>query len=180
MKHLYRIDDPLEIKLIVLHTLSEASVPLSKTQLTDLILGSAEINYFDLQAALDFLLDAKEVYTYQSMEDVFVYDLTKEGQASAQHFFMRIPLEIREYIADGLAALFAQQRQQRQLSAEVYPVAYNSFSAKCSLRDSDVPLLELTFFAGDREHAKQICDNFKADSAKIYQGILTLLTHHNH
>lgn len=180
MKHLYKIDDPLEIKLIVLHTLSQAGRPLSKTQLTDLVLSSAEINYFDLQGAIDFLLDVKEIYTYKSMEDIYVYDLTQEGHESAQHFATRIPLEIRDYIAEGLAEMFEAQRQKRQLSASVLPVSFNTFCAKCELHDNDVPLLELTFFAGDRQHAELVCKTFREDSARIYRDIVALLTHNNH
>ena len=179
MKHLYQIEDPLEIKLIVLHTLSQAPQPLTMTQLTDLILNSAEINYFSLLSAIDFLIDVKEVFTYKSMEDTYVYELTKEGQSSAQHFYMRIPLEIRDYIAEGIADLFELQRQKRQLRTEVIPVSYHTFSAKCELCDTDLPLLELTLYTGDRKQAEQVCKTFQKHHANIYHSIVSMLIQHN-
>ncbi len=176
MKHLYKIEDPLEIKLIVLHALIEADKPLTIPQITEIALTSAEINYFDLLSALDFLVGAKEIYTYKSMEQKLVYALTAEGQTSAQHFYMRIPLEIREYVSQAISDMFASERKRRQLTAKVVPVNYNQFSAEMHLLDHDLPVLELRFFAGDMDHAERICERFKNNSADIYAGIAALLT----
>ncbi len=174
MKHFYKIEDSLEIKLIILYTLSKADKPLTSSELTHIILGSAKIDFFDIHKAMDFLSEADEVYSFAEDEKTF-YALTNDGKICANHFFNIVPLEVRTYIDDCLATLLIEEKQKKQLTAEPIPVDYNSYIADCSLSDGDLNLLKLSVYAGDEELAKKMCKSFKANAAELYDIILKML-----
>ena len=176
MKHLYTVKDSLEIKLIVLYTLQTSSKPLSGSQLTQIILSSAKIDFFEVHQALDFLIMANEVFTYKNMDDIVVFQLTDDGKNTVSHFYMHIPLEIQEYIKHELDSLFIMQRKERQLTAIPVPINHNEFVAQCRLCDNDLPLLEMSFYAGSLNDAKKMCENFKSNTTNIYETLLNMLT----
>lgn len=175
MKHFYKIEDSLEIKLIILYTLNKANKPLTSSELTHTILGSAKIDFFDIHKALDFLSEADEVFSYTEDEKT-LYALTDDGKVCANHFYNIIPLEVRTYIDDCLKTLFDEEKQKKQLTAEPVPIDYNSYTANCSLSDGDVNLLSISVYAGNEELAKKMCKSFKANAAELYDIILKMLT----
>lgn len=174
MKHFYKIEDSLEIKLIILYTLNKASKPLTSSELTHIILGSAQINFFDIHKAMDFLAEADEVYSYSEEEKTY-YALTDEGKICANHFYNIVPLEVRTYIDDCLKSLITEEKKKKQLTAEPVPIDYDSYIARCSLSDGEVKLLELSLFAGNEDLAKKMCKSFKANAAELYDIILKML-----
>lgn len=176
MKHFYKIEDSLEIKLIILYTLSKAEKPLTIAELTHIILGSAKINFFDIHKAMDFLSEADEVYVQTDENENIFYALTDEGRICANHFYDIIPLEVRTYIEQCLQTLFKEEKQKRSLSAQIEAVDYDKFCVKCSLSDNDISLLNLSVYAGDEELAKKMCKNFKKNAAELYDIILKMLT----
>lgn len=176
MKHYYKIEDSLEIKLIVLETLYQAKKPLTAPQLTHIILGSAKINFFDVHQALDFLLHTNEIYCFRDMEEKKVYALTEEGRVCVKNFYEKIPLAVREYLQESLNAMFQAERQARQLTAKPVPIHYNEYEAQLGLCEGEVPLLHLTLYAGDEALAKKMCQNFRDNAAAIYDTLLELLT----
>lgn len=176
MKHFYKIEDSLEIKLIVLYTLNKAAKPLTAAELTHIILGSAKINFFDIHKAMDFLTEADEVYATTDENSNVYYDLTPEGKICANHFYDIIPLEVRTYIEQCLETMFEEEIKKRSLTAQIEPVDYDKFCAKCSLSDGDINLLNLTLYAGDETLAKKMCKNFKLNAAELYDIILKMLT----
>ena len=175
MKHFYSIDDTLDIKIIVLHTLREAPKPLTGQQLAHVVLSGADINFFEIYQALEFLIMADEVYTYKGMEGTVLYQLTDQGEQTATHFHMRIPLEVREYLKHELDTMFAEIRKARQLTARPVPVGVHDFAAECKLCDNDLPLLEMTFYAGTFDDAKKMCDRFIEGHADIYGALFQMM-----
>lgn len=176
MKHFYKIEDSLEIKLIILYTMNKAEKPMTSSELTHIILGSAKINFFDIHKAMDFLSDADEVYSMTSEDGNKLFALTEEGKICANHFYDIVPLEVRNYIDEGLKSLFKEEEEKRSLTAVPVPVNFDAFNAECSLSDGDIKLLNLSVYAGDEELAKRMCKNFKANSFELYDIILKILT----
>jgi len=176
MKHFYNIDDTLDIKFIVLHVLHESPKPLTGQQLGHIVLSGADMNFFEIYQALEFLIMADEVYTYKGMEGASLYQLTERGKQTASHFYMRIPLEVREYIKHAIERMFADMRKARQLTAIPVPVGLSGFAAQCRLCDNDLPLLEMTFYAGTLGDAKKMCKRFMSGNAQIYETLLGMMT----
>ena len=176
MKHFYKIEDSLEIKLIILYTLNKANRPLASSELTHIILGSAKINFFDIHKAMDFLTEADEVYSMTDEDNKELFALTEEGRICANHFYDIVPLEVRTYIDECLKSLYKEDEEKRRLTAVSVPVDVDAFNAECSLSDGDIKLLNLSVYAGNEELAKKMCKNFKANAIELYDILLKILT----
>lgn len=176
MKHFYKITDPFEIRVTVLYTLSKAQRALTAYEISHIILGSAQIEFFDIHDALSFLTEAKEIFPFRSMEDKTLYSLTESGTAAAKSFAPQVPLEVQEYIDDCIAALFDEQKKRNALVAQSIPVSFDDFAAHLELKDDTLSLLSMTVYAKDEDLAKKMCKNFRNNTAKIYDTLISLLT----
>lgn len=176
MKHYYKIDDPVEIRLIVLHTLAKAKRALTAYEISHIVLGSAIIDFFDIHDALAFLTDANELYMFKSMEEKTLYALTPSGEAGADGFSSKIPLEIREYIDECIDELFKEQKQKDTIIAKSVPVNFDEFEAHLQLNDGNTVLLSMNVYAKSNELAKKMCKNFKSNPSRIYDAVIAELT----
>ncbi len=175
MKHFYKIEDSLEIKLIILYTMKKAERPVTVSELTHVILGSAKIDFFDIHKAMDFLCEADEVFSITEEDGSVYFSLTDEGKVCANHFYNIIPLEVRNYIDESILALFKETDEKKRLVANPVPISYDTFNAECSLQDGDIKLLDLKLYAGEEDTAKRMCRNFKENAAELYDIILKIL-----
>lgn len=176
MKHFYRITDPFEIRLIILYTLAKAERALTAYEISHIILGSAEIDFFEIHNALSFLAEAKEIYSFQSMEGKILYALTESGAAAEHSLFMQLPIEVQEYISECILVMFDEQKKQSAIVAHSIPVSFDDFAAHMELRDEKLSLLSMTVYAKDEEMANKMCKNFRTNTAKIYDTLIELLS----
>ena len=176
MKHFYKITDPFEIRLVVLYTLKKAQRALTAYEISHIIPGSAQIDFFDIHDALAFLTDAKEIHLFRSMEDKALYSLTESGAAAADSFENQVPLEVQDYINACISTLFDEQKRQSAVVAQCIPVSFDEFAAHLELKDEKTSLLSMTVYAKDEDLAKKMCKNFRNHTAKLYDTIISLLT----
>ena len=62
------------------------------------------------------------------------------------------------------------------ISADFIPHSETDYSVKCKIVENNRTLFEITTFAGSREQAKKIADNWKENATKIYPDLLNTLT----
>ncbi len=175
MKHYYKIDDKVEIRLIILYTLSRASRPLTAYEISHVVLGSAIIDFFDIHDALAFLTNAGEIYMFKDMDDKIMYSLTESGKLGADNFSDRIPLEVKEYTDECLTQLIKEQKKQNSIIAKSVPVNYDEYNAHLELNDGKYTLLSMDIYANDEELSKLMCKNFRKNTNQIYDLILNML-----
>ncbi len=176
MKHYYKIDDPFEIRIIILHTLKKAERALTPYEISHIILSSAIIDFFDIHNALDFLKNADEIYMFKSLEDKTLYALTDSGKISAENFIAQIPLEIQSYINECIISLFEEQKNSDIISAKSVPINFEEYGAHLEMRDDKLSLMALDIFAGDEKLSKKMCKNFRLYNTEIYDSIISILT----
>lgn len=176
MRHYYKIEDEVEIRLTVLYTLLKSRRALTAYEISHIILGSAIIDFFDIHEALSYLTDAQEIYTLRSMDDKILYALSASGKAGAEGFCQKLPLEVREYIDECLDELFKEQINRDRLKAKSVPVNFDEFEAHIELNENRHTLLDMHIFAGDEKLAQKMCRNFRKKSVKIYDTIISMLT----
>lgn len=172
----YSITDPVEIRIMILYALREATEQISRPQLTHSLLASADVDMFDICDAMAFLEQANEIFRYTNSEGREVMDLTDSGKISAECFYKELPLQVREYIVKTLKELHAFKEEQNRLTAKTVPVSFTDYSAQLGLRESETDLLTMTVFAKDEEIADVMCKNFKKKHAEIYDYLLKTLT----
>ena len=63
----------------------------------------------------------------------------------------------------------------RILITEYIPKSENNYTVKCKIVEKNETIFEISTFAGSRDRAKQISDNWKNNANEIYPKIINLL-----
>ena len=61
--------------------------------------------------------------------------------------------------------------------AEYIPISENEYTVNCRIIDNNDTIFEIKTFAGSREQAKKLVDNWHKNADKLYPSILDILTH---
>jgi len=95
------------------------------------------------------------------------------GREANSFFEKQIPVYIREQISEHIEPFFQKEKLKKSVRAQLVPLNEKEYNVELGLYESISPLMELSFYAGDRKTAAAIIRNFKANSEKIYGEILT-------
>ena len=175
--YLREIDDPVTIQYIILFTLAKADRRVTHSQLSCLTLDSCNINFTNFQIALDNLTGIEYVKVLPNGfdENMPIYELTEKGRQAAGFFSHNIPVYIREQIEEHITPFFLEESQKKNVKAKLAPINEKEYNVECAIYENASPLLELTFYAGDRETAARMVRNFKKNTEIIYSDILATL-----
>ena len=134
-----------------------------------------DVNYFYFKEVLTDLLDSKLVGIFTKDEEESVLRITTEGKNA---------LSLTQDILPGLLKLKADNVFKKELSsiteessivAEFIPKNENDYTVKCKIIENNETIFEVKTFAGSRERAKKIVDNWNNNASKIYPQILDIL-----
>lgn len=175
--YMREVDDPVTIQYIILFTLTKAAQKVTHSQLTCLTLDRCNINFANFQIALDNLVQIGyvEILPNPCDENMPIYDLTAKGTEANGFFEHQIPIYIREQIAENIKPFFEAEKLKKSVVARLAPLNDKEYNVELALYESVSPLMELSFYAGDRETAARIIRHFKANTEQVYQEILTSL-----
>ena len=173
--YMREVDDPVIIQYIILFTMKKANRKVTHSQLTCLTLDRCNINFANFQIALDNLVQIGYVQILENAVDekMPIYDLTDKGREANSFFEHQIPVYIREQIAEHIEPFFTAEKLKKSVKAQLVPLNDKEYNVELAIYESISPLMELSFYAGDRKTAAAIIRNFKANSEKIYGEILT-------
>ena len=92
--------------------------------------------------------------------------------------------EVIYLIEPGILKLKADSVFEKELSnieesssvvAEFIPKSENDYTVKCKIVENNETIFEVKTYAGSRERAKRIVDNWRKNASTIYPSILNLL-----
>ena len=169
------IEDELMIQFIILYALNRSDEGLAYADLLDVVQKNCEISFTDLQIGLDNLITTGHVFVRHLSSILSVYDVTDKGRYVIDFFYKQIPLIIREPIDESIKALYLEKRRREAVRTSVEPLNEREYYADCELRDDDrTMLLSLKLYAGTSKEAGRMAELFRANSERIYSGILNL------
>ena len=170
------ITDLAENKVLILYLLNKLSDGIKSDNLYKLVSSANNINYFYFQELLTDLIDTKLVGSFTKENDDSFIKITSEGQNS---------LSLTKSLLPGILKLKADNIFKEEVSSiaeessiitEYIPKDENNYTVKCKIIEKTETVFEISTFAGSRERAKQISDNWKNNASIIYPKILDLLT----
>lgn len=170
----YEIKDEVTIRLIILFTLSKVEEPLSITQIDELILKNCIINYFDLQLSLQYLVDIEHIEELNTQEGIR-YQITKKGSDAAKWFYKEVPVYLREPIEKSVLPMQRDKEKQEQVQANVIPINENEYYVECIMKEKNITVLDVKFYAGTKKQAKEMAEVFKDNPGELYGGVLKAL-----
>ena len=168
------IADLAENKVLILYLLNKLSDGIKSDNLYKIISSANGINYFYFQELLTDLINANLVGSFTKDEDTFI-KITSEGQNSLSLTKSLLPgilkLKADNVFKDELSSI----AEESSIVTEYIPKDENNYTVKCKIVEKNETLFEVSAFAGSRERAKQISDNWKNNANKLYPKILDML-----
>ena len=163
-----------ENKFLILYILNLIDNDIMQDNLFKIIASINDINYFYFKQILTDLIDSKLVGSY-TKEAEQVIKITSKGK-EAYILTKDVLPGIMKLKADNIFIKeFSSIEEEASVIAEFIPKNENDYTIKCKIVDNNETIFEVKTFAGSRERAKKIVDNWNQNAKSIYPQILNLL-----
>ncbi|MGL5675583.1 MAG: DUF4364 family protein [Cellulosilyticaceae bacterium] len=162
-------------KLIVLYLLSEVKMPLTLSQITQIILERGYTDYFSMQQYLNQLVGS-ELIVKSSDNNVSLFEISSKGLQTLEFFVTRIPLSIRKELDQFISTNWRKLRSQLDVSAEYIPYKQHEYIVHCKVTENDSPLIDLKLNVASKKQAIELCENWKSNSDRLYSEIIQVLS----
>ena len=168
-----------ENKLLLLYLVSRMELPMSRSQIAELVSQAEFMDYFTLQQLLadmadNGLLDS----TLENTEDnnTTRFAVTDEGLTTLDYFEHHIPSSTRQTINRFVNDYRPKIKKDYEKTAAYFPDLENdAFRVKCGVYEDKRALLELVISVDTREQARLIQNNWKANAKTLYGEIIETL-----
>ncbi len=164
-----------EKKILILYILEKVARPISNDSLLNIVLATTDINYFYCQ---QFLLDLieKDYIKCTNNESTCLYQITPSGKQTLKLTQDIIPGIIKLKVDANFKEELDSFENEHSVIAEYTPKSENHYTVCCKIVDNNDTIFEVKTFAGSRQQAKDIVDNWKNNAEKMYPEILNILT----
>lgn len=164
-----------EKKALILYIMDKVSKPISNEALLKLTTSIDNMNYFYFQQFLLDLLENKYIINYTKDEES-LYELTREGKEALLLVKGMIPGISKFRVDNTFKDTLNEFENKTSIASEFIPHNENEYSVKCKIIENNQILFELQLYAGSREQAKIISDNWNKNAESLYPKILEILT----
>ena len=164
-----------ENKVLILYILDQISNGLQEDGLYKIISSINDVNYFYFKEVLTDLLDSKLVGIFTKDEEESVLKITSEGKNALSLTIDVLPGILKLKADNVFQKEFSSIADETSIIAEFIPRSENDYTIKCKVIEKNETLFEVRTFAGSRDRAKKIVDNWNKNASKIYPKMLDIL-----
>ena len=164
-----------ENKVLILYILDQIHKPITNDNLYKLVLSAIDLNYFYFQQFLLDLIAAGFIVNYQKEEQV-LYELTSNGKRTLNLTLDILPGIIKLKADTNLKPVLENIENEHSIIAEFTPRSEDHYIVVCKIMENNETIFEIKTFAGSRDEAKKIVDNWKNNADIIYPKLLDTLT----
>ena len=164
-----------ENKVLMLYILNQISNGLLEDGLYKIISSVNNVNYFYFKEVLTDLLDSKLVGIFTKDEEESVLKITSEGKNALSLTIDVLPGILKLKADNVFKKEFPSIADKTSVIAEFIPRSENDYTIKCKVIEKNETIFEVRTFAGSRDRAKKIVDNWNKNASKIYPKILDIL-----
>ena len=162
-------------KLIVLYLLSQVKMPLSLSQMTQIILERGYTDYFSLQQYLTELETSKFI-TISKQSNASYFEISAKGEETLEFFSSRIPEFIRKELDLFIENNWRKFKSELDIHAEYTPNKTNEYMVHCKVTENHSTLIDLSISVGSKKQAVELCNKWKTNATELYGEILHLLS----
>lgn len=163
-----------ENKVLILYILEQINGDIIEDGLFKIISSINNVNYFYFKQILTDLIDSKLVGIFTKDEEPLL-KITSEGKNA---------LSLTKEVLPGILKLKADNifkkellsiEEESSIIAEYTPKSENDYTIKCKIVENNETIFEVKTYAGSRDRAKKIVDNWNKNAQDIYPKMLNLL-----
>ena len=167
-------EDLAENKVLILYLLNKLSDGIKSDNLYKIVSSTNNINYFYYQELITDLINTNLIGSFTKDEDTFI-KITSEGENALSLTKSLLPgiLKLKAY--NVFKTEVSTTAEESSIVTEYIPGDENNYTVKCKIVEKNDVIFEVSAFAGSRDRAKQISDNWKNNATRIYPQIIDLL-----
>ena len=163
-----------ENKLLVLYVIKSLRQPISKTQLTEIILENNFINYFTLQQYISEL-ETAEFVEYIEKNDKKLITITSSGDNVLSIFNDRISPIKRDIIDNYISKTIDNIKKELTIHSDYTIEKNNSFIVNLKALEDETLLIDLKISVPTKKQATSLCNRWKENPSDIYTKIVQVL-----
>lgn len=163
-----------ENKILILYILNKVDGPITNDGLLRLILAVVDMNYFYFQQFLLDLMEKNYIISFEK-DGKTVYQISDIGKETLELTTDMIPGIMRLKADISFSGELKETAQEESVTAEYTPKNENEYTVTCRINENNTCIFEISVFAGSRDEAKRIVDNWKENAYRIYPEILNSL-----
>ena len=164
-----------ENKALMLYLLNKVNKPMDNTSFYKLVLTFEDMNYFYFQQFLLDLIENKYILKGVSDRNETIYEMTEEGRQAINLVQDLIPGFTRFQIDNNFKEDLRSIEDEYSITADFIPESENCYNVICRITENGKVTFEVKTFAGTRDRAKRIVDNWNKNANSIYPKILNML-----
>ena len=165
-----------ENKALILYLLNKINKGIENTAFYKLVLIFEDMNYFYFQQFLLDLIDNKYILKGLSDKNETIYEITSDGRQAINLVQDLIPgftwFQIDNHFKEDLRSI----EDEYSITADFIPESESSYTVVCKITENGKVTFEVKTFAGSREQAKAVVENWKKNAVKLYPKMLKMLT----
>jgi predicted transcriptional regulator len=162
-----------ENKLLLLYIINKLDMPVSNSDITQIVLENNLINYFSLQQYLSELIESG--FLNDLKEDrKHTLSINTKGREVLQFFTSRIPEKKKTIIDSYLEVHLPNIKSKLEVLCEYEPLKDDSFIVSLKLMNKNGLLMELKLPAASNTEARKICSCWKENSNDIFKNIMKM------
>ncbi len=167
-------EDLAENKVLILYLLNKLSDGIKSDNLYKIVSSTNNINYFYYQELITDLINTNLIGSFTKDEDTFI-KITSEGENALSLTKSLLPGILKLKADNVFKAEVSTIAEESSIVTEYIPRDENNYTVKCKIVEKNDVIFEVSAFAGSRDRAKQISDNWKNNATRIYPQIIDLL-----
>ncbi|WP_234119028.1 DUF4364 family protein [Clostridium hydrogenum] len=171
-------EDTLELaenKLLLLYILNELKFPISKNQLTEIILENNFMNYFILQQYILELISSNFVESVEQ-DGKNRISITASGIKVLNLFSNRLMDDKKSLVDKYINVNMNNIKNAISITADYTIENKNSYIVNLKAKESDITLIEVKLNVVSNKQARELCAKWKNSSSDLYTKIISLLT----
>ena len=163
-----------ENKVLILYLLNKLPDGIKNDNLYKIVSSANNMNYFYFQELLTDLIESNFVGSFTKDEDTII-KITSEGQNALSLTKSLLPGILKLKADTVFKEEISSIAEQSSIITEYIPKDEKNYTVKCRIVERNETIFEVSTFAGSRDRAKQISDNWKNNANNLYPKIINLL-----
>ena len=163
-----------EQKLLLLYIFDQLELPISNSQITDLVLENEIMNYFTFQQYLTELKESDFIIE-EIQESNQLFSITDKGKKTLEYFVNRIPKQQLDKIKKLLNNKKQELIKYSEIKAEYIKLKDEEYLVTLKVIEKEIPMINIKLNVNSNKQAKQICERWKNKAQDLYGEIINLL-----
>lgn len=165
-----------ENKVLILYILEQINEGITESGLFKIISSINDINYFYFKQFLTDLVDSKLVDIY-TKDDEHLLKINDSGKNSLVLTKDLLPGIVKLKADSNFKQELSTINEEASVSSEFFFKDEKDYTVKCKIVENNETIFEIKTFAGSKDRAQKIIDNWNNNASEIYPKILNILLH---